>query len=75
MDSCFSQDYADAWLHAHGDPFSADAKPIKATIRAAFHSDEPMWPLCDCQFEEFNNVIDLQAAAGGLSRCAAHAAH
>jgi hypothetical protein len=34
---------ADAWLHAHGDPRSAEAKLIKAKIRAAFHSDEPMW--------------------------------
>jgi len=34
---------ADAWLHSHGDPLSADAKPIKTMIRAAFHSDEPMW--------------------------------
>ena len=34
---------ADAWLHAHGDLRSAEAKIIKATIRAAFHSDEPMW--------------------------------
>jgi hypothetical protein len=34
---------ADAWLHSHGDPLSAEAKPIKTMIRAAFHSDEPMW--------------------------------
>jgi hypothetical protein len=34
---------ADAWLHGHGDPLSPDAKPIKAMIRAAFHSEEPMW--------------------------------
>jgi hypothetical protein len=34
---------ADAWLHGHGDPLSAEAKPIKAMVRAAFHSDEPMW--------------------------------
>jgi hypothetical protein len=34
---------ADAWLHAHGDPLSAEAKPIKAKLREAFHSDEPMW--------------------------------
>jgi hypothetical protein len=34
---------ADAWLHRHGDPLSAEAKPIKAMVRAAFHSDEPIW--------------------------------
>jgi hypothetical protein len=34
---------ADAWLHSHGDPLSAEAKPIKAMVRAAFHSDEPIW--------------------------------
>jgi hypothetical protein len=34
---------ADAWLHAYGDPRGAEAKPIKAMIRAAFHSDEPLW--------------------------------
>jgi hypothetical protein len=34
---------ADAWLHAHGDPLSAQAEPIKAKLREAFHSDEPMW--------------------------------
>jgi hypothetical protein len=34
---------ADAWLHAHADPLSAEAQPIKAMIRAAFHSDEPLW--------------------------------
>jgi hypothetical protein len=34
---------ADAWLHAYGDPLSAEAKPIKAMIRAAFHSDDPVW--------------------------------
>jgi len=34
---------ADAWLHAHGDPLSQEAKPIKAMIRAAFHSDDPFW--------------------------------
>jgi len=34
---------ADAWLHSHGDPLSSEAKPIKAMVRAAFHSDEPLW--------------------------------
>jgi hypothetical protein len=34
---------ADAWLHAHGDLNSPVAKPIKSMIRAAFHSDDPIW--------------------------------
>jgi|HubBroStandDraft_6_1064221.scaffolds.fasta_scaffold02007_1 hypothetical protein len=34
---------ADAWLHAHGNLDSPDAKPIKSMIRAAFHSDDPLW--------------------------------
>jgi Protein of unknown function (DUF2817) len=34
---------ADAWLHAHGDPLSSQAEPIKKMIRDAFHSDEPVW--------------------------------
>jgi hypothetical protein len=34
---------ADAWLHAHGDLQSPDAKPIKRLVRGAFHSDEPIW--------------------------------
>jgi hypothetical protein len=34
---------ADAWLHAHGDPRSPEAAPIKAKIREAFHSDDPLW--------------------------------
>ncbi len=34
---------ADAWLHAHGDPLAPEAGPIKTMIRAAFHSDDPLW--------------------------------
>lgn len=34
---------ADAWLHAYGDPLSPAAAPIKSLIRAAFHSDDPLW--------------------------------
>jgi Protein of unknown function (DUF2817) len=34
---------ADAWLHAHGNPGSPAAMPIKSMIRAAFHSDDPLW--------------------------------
>jgi hypothetical protein len=34
---------ADAWLHAHGDPSSRDAKNIKAQLRAAYYSDSDDW--------------------------------
>jgi len=34
---------ADAWLHAHGDPRSADGDRIREQMRAAFHSDDPLW--------------------------------
>jgi hypothetical protein len=34
---------ADAWLHAHGDPRSPEAKQIKSMIRGAFHSDDLVW--------------------------------
>jgi Protein of unknown function (DUF2817) len=34
---------ADAWLHAYGDPRAATAQPIKAMLRAAFHSEDPLW--------------------------------
>ena len=53
---------ADGWLHAHGDPLSADAIPIKAMIRAAFHSDEPMWQ----GMALGQGLAARQAALGGL---------
>jgi hypothetical protein len=34
---------ADAWLHAHGDPLSPDGERIREQMRAAFHSDDPLW--------------------------------
>jgi hypothetical protein len=34
---------ADAWLHAHGDPLSPEAAPIKAQVRAAFYGDADDW--------------------------------
>lgn len=34
---------ADAWLHAHGDPRSPEAAPIKAQIRDAFYGDADDW--------------------------------
>jgi len=34
---------ADAWLHAHGDPRSPEAGPLKAQIRQAFYGDTDDW--------------------------------
>jgi hypothetical protein len=34
---------ADAWLHAHGEPLSPEAAPIKAQVRAAFYGDADDW--------------------------------
>jgi hypothetical protein len=34
---------ADAWLHAHGDPTSDAARPIKAAVRDAFYQDSDLW--------------------------------
>jgi Protein of unknown function (DUF2817) len=34
---------ADAWLHAHGDPLSPEAEPIKAQVRQAFYGDADDW--------------------------------
>jgi hypothetical protein len=34
---------ADAWLHAHGDPLSPEAAPIKARVREAFYGDASDW--------------------------------
>jgi len=34
---------ADAWLHAHGDPLSPEAAPIKAQVRQAFYGDADDW--------------------------------
>jgi hypothetical protein len=33
----------DAWLHAHGDPLSPEAKPLKQLIRDAFYGDADDW--------------------------------
>jgi hypothetical protein len=54
---------ADAWLHAHGELHSLEAKPIKAMIRAAFHSDDPMWQ----GMALGQGLAACQAALGGLS--------
>ena len=34
---------ADAWLHAYGDPLSAEGRAIKAQMRAAFYCDDDWW--------------------------------
>jgi hypothetical protein len=54
---------ADAWLHAHGDPLSDAAKPIKQKLRAAFHSDEPLWQ----GMALGQGLAACQAATGGLA--------
>jgi hypothetical protein len=54
---------ADAWLHAHGDPLSPEAAPIKALLRAAFHSDEPLWQ----GMALGQGLAACRAAIGGLS--------
>ena len=53
---------ADAWLHAHGDPLSAVAKPIKHMIRAAFHSDDLLWQ----GMALGQGIAACRAAVGGL---------
>jgi hypothetical protein len=53
---------ADAWLHAHGNPHSDAAKPIKHMIRSAFHSDDPVWQ----GMALGQGIAACQAAVGGL---------
>jgi hypothetical protein len=54
---------ADAWLHAHGDPRSPGAAPIKTLIRNAFHSDDPTWQ----GMALGPGLVASRAAVGGLS--------
>jgi len=54
---------ADAWLHAHGDPGAEAAQPIKHLIRAAFHSDDPLWQ----GMALGQGIAACQAAIGGLA--------
>jgi len=54
---------ADAWLHAHGDPLSDAAQPIKHRMRAAFHSDDPLWQ----GMALGQGIAACQAAIGGLA--------
>ena len=53
---------ADAWLHAHGDPRSTQAKPIKTLLRGAFHSNDPLWQ----GMALGQGLAACQAAMGGL---------
>jgi hypothetical protein len=34
---------ASAWLHAHGDPLSAEGETVRAAMRAAFRLDDDLW--------------------------------
>lgn len=52
---------ADAWLHAHGDPRSADAAAVRAQVRAAFADDDPTW-MATC-WPRFHEVIAASLAA------------
>ena len=54
---------ADAWLHAHGDPLSDAAAPIKHLVRAAFHSDDPLWQ----GMALGQGIAACQAAIGGIA--------
>jgi Protein of unknown function (DUF2817) len=54
---------ADAWLHAHGDPLSDAAKPIKRMMRSAFHSEDPVWQ----GMALGQGLAACQAALGGLT--------
>ncbi|MGD0493648.1 MAG: M14 family metallopeptidase [Steroidobacteraceae bacterium] len=54
---------ADAWLHAHGDPLSEAAKPIKHAIRSAFQSDDLLWQ----GMALGQGIAACQAAIGGLA--------
>ncbi len=53
---------ADAWLHAYGDPRSEAAQPIKAMLRAAFHSEDPLWQ----GMALGQGLAACQSALGGL---------
>jgi hypothetical protein len=55
---------ADAWLHAHGDPLSDEARPIKQMIRSAFHSDDPLWQ----GMALGQGIAACHAAVGGLAK-------
>ncbi len=34
---------ADAWVHAHGDPRSAQGRQISQSLKGVFHSDDVLW--------------------------------
>jgi hypothetical protein len=54
---------ADAWLHAHGDPLSPEAAPIKAQVRAAFYGDADDWK----GMVVGQSLLAIRQAIGGLT--------
>ena len=51
---------ADAWLHAHGDPRSAQGDAIRAQVRAAFADDDPAWfDKIAARFDEVIGAINI----------------
>ncbi|MDB5479184.1 MAG: hypothetical protein JWO83_237 [Caulobacteraceae bacterium] len=54
---------ADAWLHAHGDPLSPQAGPIKARVRAAFYGDADDWK----GMVAGQSLLAIRQAIGGLT--------
>ncbi len=59
-----SCDAADNWLHAHGDPSSAQGQEIKARVREAFYPSVPEWKIMVTS--RSNDV--LRQALAGLAR-------
>jgi hypothetical protein len=55
---------ADAWLHAHGDPLSPEAEPIKAQVRAAFYGDADDWK----GMVAGQSLLAVRQAIAGLAR-------
>jgi hypothetical protein len=54
---------ADTWLHAHGDPLSPEAAPIKAQVRAAFYGDADDWK----GMVAGQSLLAIRQAIGGLT--------
>jgi hypothetical protein len=54
---------ADAWLHAHGDPLSPEAAPVKARVRAAFYGDADDWK----GMVAGQSLLAIRQAIGGLT--------
>jgi hypothetical protein len=52
---------ADAVLHAHGDPRTADAAAVRSQVRAAFADDDPAW--FDAVSARFDEVVGAATTA------------